>query len=256
MLLKTQGAFLIMTLIDSSYGELQIAKFGQNADIDTAAAEDVWSVGGLIPFPSAAAVTTIVSSSTADDDGGTGANTVYIDGIDNNGYFLSETVTMNGISAVTLTNQFRHVNRMYAVVSGSGLTNAGIIQVKHGSTVLCEIPASVGQSQTTGYVLPANWQQGRLEQIYINVNKTVANTIVSAQFMIKPDGGSWRNVYPITLSTTRNQVEHRETYKTPLTFAPLTAFRWHVASVSANDTAVEAGLDIVGFGLSTPLENQ
>lgn len=241
------------SFLDDQAGAVQVGKFGQNLDIDTTTdPEDVWSYGGLIPFPSTGAVTTIVSDSTDDDNGGIGANTVIVDGIQSDGYRLMETVTLNGTSAVTLSNQFRHVNRAYAVASGSNKTNVGTIQIKHGATVIGEIPSALGQTMTSGYVLPADWKDGGyLEQLYINIGKNTGNVITEANFKIMPDGESWRTLFPITLNSARDQLQFIKTYYTPLHFAPLTCFRWEVTSVDANNTAAQAGFDLVLHGKST-----
>ena len=78
--------------------------FGFN-DAVGSSAETIWSVGGTYTFPSTATALTVVSSS-ANDDGnpvGTGARTVTIEGLDANYLPVSETVTMNGTTDVTTT---------------------------------------------------------------------------------------------------------------------------------------------------------
>ena len=56
---------------------------GHNADIDSAAGEDLWEAGGLWAPLSTAETMNITSTSANDDDGNTGAETVLIQGVDN-----------------------------------------------------------------------------------------------------------------------------------------------------------------------------
>lgn len=76
--------------------------------------------------------TVSISSSSADDDGspaGTGALTVKIDGIDRTGAAATETVTMNGQTAVTTTETYAKITAITVVTVGTGGTNAGDLYV-------------------------------------------------------------------------------------------------------------------------------
>lgn len=151
------------TVLKSHYPGVH--KFGLNLDIDTTTdPEDVWTVGGKYSFPSAAAATTIVSDDTNDDGAplGTGARTVEVQGLDSDWLLTTETVTMDGTSAVTLTTQFLRVFRAKVLTVGSGGVNAGTIQVKHGSTVLAEISAGSGQTLMAIYTVPDDYLWGEL----------------------------------------------------------------------------------------------
>lgn len=138
-------------------GHSVILKDAVNADIDIAAEEDVWSAGGTITYLSAADTLDVVSGDAADDDGSTGATEVTIYGLDANYNEISEPVTMDGTSEVTTTSEFLRVNYAVVTSSGSGNTNAGVIDI-HDTTngnTQASIPAGASISKETHYTVPA-----------------------------------------------------------------------------------------------------
>jgi hypothetical protein len=92
--------------------------------------------------------TVSISSSSADDDGapaGTGALTVKIDGIDRNGAAATETVTMNGQTAVATTETYMKVTAVTALTFGVGAANAGDLYVIRAgeSTLTAGVPDTI-----------------------------------------------------------------------------------------------------------------
>jgi hypothetical protein len=161
-----QGAFEPFGL-QVSRGQIQghstVIVFGYNPDVDTSE-ETVWPDGGTIPHPTSASVLKISSSSTDDTSAGTGARTVYIEGLDGNYAVVSETVTLNGQTAVNTTNSYLYVNSFYVATVGSGGANAGNINAGTGTVtagvpaVLYDIIATGYNNRTTGhYCVPAGY---------------------------------------------------------------------------------------------------
>lgn len=150
-----------------SRGEIQghstVIVFGYNPDVDTSE-ETIWPDGGLIPHPTAASVLKISSSSASDTSDGTGAQTVFIEGVDGDFNVISETVVLNGQTAVNTTKSYLYVNSFYVATVGSGGANAGNINAGTG-TVTSGVPAvlydiiAIGYNQrTTGhYCVPAGF---------------------------------------------------------------------------------------------------
>lgn len=132
-------------------GHSNVVVFGYNPDLDTSE-ESVWPNGGTVPHPTVAA-TLKISSGSNDDDGdpaGTGAQTVYIEGLDGDYNVVSETVILNGQTAVNTTNQYLYINQFYVLTVGSGGANAGIIYAGTGD-VTTGIPAVIYDLINTGY---------------------------------------------------------------------------------------------------------
>ena len=122
-------------------GHRNVTVFGFNGDVDTSQVS-VWPLPSLISFPATALQMKVSSTSANDTSAGTGAWTVVVQGLDENYNEVSETVTMNGQTAVTMTNALLRVNYASVVTTGSGNSAAGDIYVGTG-TVTAGVPATV-----------------------------------------------------------------------------------------------------------------
>jgi len=91
--------------------------------------ETIWDGGGIYAYPAAAATMYVSSSSANDDAAGTGARTIFVQGLDANYDEISETVIMDGQTQVATANEYLRVYRAYVLTAGSGATNAGDIYV-------------------------------------------------------------------------------------------------------------------------------
>ena len=151
-----------------------LRKFGMNdAVAGTSTTQDVWPVGTPRTLPTSAGVVSVSSSSTSDDGdpAGTGAQTIQIDGLNSDYLEISESVTLNGTSAVTTTQSFLRINRAYVTLSGSATWNVGDITMSIGGNTQAFIEATEGQTHQTMYTVPANkvllikqyrWTVGRM----------------------------------------------------------------------------------------------
>jgi len=229
-----------------AYHETQF-KFGFNPDIDDSL-ETIWAEGGLYSYLSAASVLKISSSSTDDASAGTGARTITISGLDANYDEISESVTLNGQTAVNTTQSFLRVFRMIVNTAGSGGQNAGVIYAGTG-TVTSGVPANkygtiaVGDNQT----LMCFWTVPRgytayLYQVDISMNTEVANKYGTVSIVARPEGGVFNIKDKFALS---QDIIHQE-FKHPIKFAEKTDLEVRAIASSSNaNLAVSAGLDIV-----------
>ena len=142
--------------------ELQVARgqiayhssfqiFGYNPDVDQTE-ETVWANSGIVPHPTVASVLKISSTSNNDDGDpvGTGALTVLITGLDGDYNVVSDTITLNGQTAVNTQNSYLYVNGFTVLTVGSGGVNAGTIYAGTG-TVTAGVPAVVYDVIAPGY---------------------------------------------------------------------------------------------------------
>ena len=116
------------------YGSSTWNKFGYNADID-GAAEIVASFGGTFNIMTSADTLNVVSTANSDNSGGQAARTIVLVGIDANGDYQEETVTMNGQTPVTTVNTWLGINRAYVASVGTFNYNAGNITISDTSAV-------------------------------------------------------------------------------------------------------------------------
>jgi len=151
-----QVPFLIAVAQGSVTGYSSVNKFGHNPA--ATAGDDIWSAGGSYNFyPTNAAAMEIVSTDTNDVSGGAGAQSVTVFGLDGNWDEISETVTMNGTTAVDLTNTYRRMSRAFVNTIGTADSNVGAIVIEEdGSTgeTGAYIAAGDGQTQQAIYTIP------------------------------------------------------------------------------------------------------
>lgn len=166
-------------------GHSAISVFGYNPDVDTAE-ESIWPDGGIVPHPTVASVLKISSSSTDDTSAGTGARTVTIVGLDGSYNQVSESITLNGQTAVNTTNSYLYVNGFYVASTGSGGANAGNINAGTGvvtagvPAVLYDIIATGYNNRTTAhYCVPAGYT-GYLTTGVITTGQASGSTSVTA----------------------------------------------------------------------------
>jgi len=222
-------------------------KFGFNADVDDSL-ETVWAQGGLYSYLTSASVLKVSSSSTADTSAGTGARTVELSGLDTNYDEISETVTLNGQTAVNTTNEFLRINRMVVRSAGSGGQNAGVIYAGTG-TVTTGVPANkyatiaIGDNQT----VMALWTVPRgytayLLQTDITVATTQNNKYCTVHLVSRPDG----EVFQIKDKFVKAESSVHQAYTIPLKFEEKTDIEVRAIGDSAGaDIAISAGLDII-----------
>jgi hypothetical protein len=183
-----QGAYEPFEL-QVSRGQIQahsvVTVAGYNSDVDQSW-EMITPVGNL-SYPAAALQMTVSSADSDDTSAGTGARTVLIIGLDANYAVISETVTMNGQTAVTTTNSFLRINSMLVTTAGSSLANEGIIYIGTG-TVTSGVPATIynviasgfNNATSSQYTVPAGYT-GYLAVARIGLAQDAGTTLITAR---------------------------------------------------------------------------
>ena len=218
-----------------------IHKFGANPEIDTGTVpEDIWDGGGAYPFPSAADTTTIVSSSTADDAAGTGARTVQVFGLDANWADIEEVVTMDGTSAVTLTNDYLRVFRTKVLTAGSSETNVGTLTIQVGGTTVGQVQPDTGQSLMAIFTSAAG-EKWQLLSWYVSITGKTAG-VAEIALQTRVDGGAWQTKM-FAQVTESNSINY--TFPVPQVIDGKTDVRVRALDVGANDTAIGSTFGLV-----------
>lgn len=175
---------------------------GENPDVDSAAYEDIWYQGGTMTYPAAALQMTVSSDSANDTSAGTGARTVLISGVNSAYEAISETVTLNGTTAVTTTNSFLRINKMAVETVGTGLTNAGTVYIGTGvvaggipATIYNTIPTGSNNSLSFSYTIPAGYT-GYLLYSRLTVGQASGTTGTTARLIVTD--GVTNNISMIT----------------------------------------------------------
>jgi hypothetical protein len=139
-------------------------KYAINDDIDSAAEEDIWCVGGSYVWPAANQQMHVVSSSVEDDpakadtSAGTGIHSIRIYYLDSTFVEKTTDVTLNGTGEVdtTATDIFR-INRVRPLIVGTGKKAAGNIDIynmaSHG-TIYSRIATGFTKGRQLIYTVP------------------------------------------------------------------------------------------------------
>jgi len=184
------------------YASLVVIR-GRNPDVDIATVpEDLIPQGGVYAFQTAAQSLEVLSASAADTAAGTGARTVLVNGLDINYLEISETIALNGVTAVplVLTGWFR-VNVFTVTTAGSGQVNAGTItlRVAAAGASLSVIEIGFGIAHSGVYTVPADHtvviismltsstDGSGAARLQVQVRESAANNVFVARLLI----GMW-----------------------------------------------------------------
>jgi len=223
-------------------GHKTLFKFGINGDVGTSV-ETVWAQGGTYVYPASATVMKISSSSADDTSAGTGARTISIAGLDSSYNEISETVILDGQTAVNTVNSYLRISRMFVVTAGSGATAAGTIYAGTG-TVTSGVPATVygmialnaNQTQMAFWTVPAGYTL-YLTGLFYTSGNTNANAWTNFQLIQRPLGGVFRQQ---SSSRVPGNGDFVVDLHTPLAFAEKTDIEVRaVASTSPSNVSAE-----------------
>ena len=221
-------------------GHRNVTVFGFNGDVDQTQVS-VWPLPSLITFPAAALQMTVSSTSANDTAAGTGARTVVVQGLDANYNEVTETVTLNGQTAVTMSASLLRVNYAYVATAGSGNSAAGDIYIGTG-TVTAGVPATsydiikVDYNTTTtgSYTVPAGYT-AYVAQGLFSTGQPSGTTQVQGRLLTR----GLNNIRMTAAITTLNNGVANYVFEYPLAVPEKTTIE-ATAIASANNNAVSS----------------
>ena len=221
-------------------GHRNVTVFGFNGDVDQTQVS-VWPLPSLITFPAAALQMTVSSTNANDTAAGTGARTVVVQGVDANYNEVTETVTLNGQTAVTMSASLLRVNYAYVATAGSGNSAAGDIYIGTG-TVTAGVPATVYDiikfdynTTTTGsYTIPAGYT-AYISQGLFSTGQPSGTTQVQGRLLTR----GTNNIRMTAALTTLNNGVANYVFEYPLAVPEKTTIE-ATAIASANNNAVSS----------------
>jgi len=169
--------------------------------------EHLFSASVAFTDLAAATLLKISAASANDTSAGTGARTVLVCGINGNYEPISETVTLNGQTAVLTVNTYLAVTGMEVLTAGSGLKNAGIIYAADdGATVTSGVPATLilctipvgGNISFSGNTITPIGSKYRLKCITVGNRAQIVDTYIK----VKEYGGLWKYILTVPASAT------------------------------------------------------
>lgn len=176
-------------------GHKALYKFGYNPDVN-GEEETVWAQGGNMTYPTSA-VTMFVSSTSANDaNGGTGANSILIQGLDENYDEIEETVFLNGQTQVATQLAYLRVYRAFVTLAGTGGTSGGTIYIGSSgatggvpnTTVYANLSFG-NQTQIAAYTVPAGYTL-YVDDINFTAALSQANKTATCSFVSRTFGSN------------------------------------------------------------------
>lgn len=218
-------------------GHRTLYKFGYNPDVN-GDEETVWEQGGYYPWLDSAVTMFVSSTSVNDTSGGSGANTILIQGLDENYIEIEETITLNGQTQVTTQLSYLRVYRAFVTLAGSSGTSGGIIYIGSsgatGGVPNGTVYANLGignQTQIAAYTVPAGHTL-YLDEINITAALNLANKRVNVSFHTR-DFGS--NVFRTRFINVLQSSQLKQLFKYPQDFAEKTDVEIRVSTNTTNN---------------------
>ena len=212
-------------------------KFGYNPDVN-GDEETVWAEGGDYPWLDNA-VTMFVSSSSANDtSGGTGANTIIIQGLDEDYNEIEETVVLSGQTQIATQLSYLRVYRAYVTLAGSAGTSGGTISIASSGatggvpdgTVYASL-ALGNQTQIAAYTVPAGYTL-YIDEINFTAALNIANKRVNASFHTRKFGS---NVFTTNFINVLQSSQLKQLFKYPQPFTEKTDLECRVSTNTSNN---------------------
>ena len=141
---------IIIDVNNLAEGSIHVHRAGYNPTLQNGAEELVWGHSSDDQYYSATAATHNLVSSSASDT----AVQVYIQGLDSSWNLQSETVTLNGTTAVNTTKQYIRVLQTIVV---DGHEPVGNITIKDSTNVVAYIAIGFGRGLKGAYTIPAGY---------------------------------------------------------------------------------------------------
>jgi len=227
--------------------------YGFNTDVD--AAEDVIEQGGdYAGFPVIALddcePVELLSSDAADDATGTGARTVRVHGLNDEGDLDTETVTLDGTTPVPTVEEWFRVHRLEVLTAGSGGVNAGTITARHATTegnVFAVMTIGANVTKMAVATIPRNKVGYVTRRAAMISNIASGGTAVEASTVLqtRSQGGVWLSHRPLVLTNLDGQPVHD--VPVGLALPAYTDVRERVAATSATnmDATAEFAIGLV-----------
>lgn len=176
-------------------GHRDVSRFGLNPDLG--GLESIWDHNGVYVFPPAAIQMEVSSDSASDAAAGTGVRTVLVTGLNANYDEISETVTLNGTTAVLTVALFLRVFNCICLTFGSTGAQVGNIWVGEGvvtagvpATVYAKVRIGFGQAQMTQYTVPRGYTAYLLE-VSAAASATTSNKRTIFSLRVRLFGGGF-----------------------------------------------------------------
>jgi len=203
----------------------------------------LWELTGTTQyaFPASAVTMTFASTSASDNT----RATILISGLNSTWDAITETVTLNGTSNVTTTNQFLRINSMIMTSTGTGqTTNVGTITAKNGGITYAQMNAGVGRSQAAVYSVPNGYTMYITSINAFNGDAAPGNAI---NYQVKTTNNAQTNPVTLTVLQTAWDQKYQVVRNNPFPYTQKTDIQWQYSTASGTHSV---GLILQGILIS------
>lgn len=172
---------------------------GYTNNLGTASNTTVWAGNSLYTYLSAATFLTLSSSSANDTAAGTGARTVFVQGLDANYNLITETMSLAGLSAVATANAYLRVFRIFVLTSGSTGSNEGVLYLGSGL-----ITAGVPANKYAIALIGDNMSFAAIYTVPAGYTAYVINAVTSVGKGKDCEYSTWVKPFGMSMRKTRN----------------------------------------------------
>ena len=203
----------------------------------------LWELTGTTQyaFPASAVTMTLASTSASDNT----RATILVSGLNSTWDAITETVTLNGTSNVTTTNQFLRINNMIMTSTGTGqTTNVGIITAKNGGITYSQISAGIGRSQAAVYSVPNGYTMYLGSINAFNGDAAAGNAI---NYQVKSTNNAQTNPVTLTVLQTAWDSKYQVIRNNLFPYTQKTDIQWQFSTASGTHSV---GLILQGVLIS------
>ena len=207
-------------------------KFGFNSAV-TNSEETIWDQGGLYAYPPSASVMKVSSDNTGDT-----TTVVFLEGLDANYEAVSESVTLNGQTAVNTTNSYLRVFRARVTSNeptGNVYIGTGTVTTGVPANVYAKITAGENQTLMAVYTVPAGHTL-YLTRGTISSGTEIANKYITGRLKVRPFGEVLQTKAVVTISNNFIFFD----WEAPLKVTEKSDIEACAIASSAADTAISA----------------
>ena len=130
-------------------GHDALLKFGTRTSVSANTPSSIWEGNtDLYAYMTTAQQLKVVSSSASDTLAGTGARTLFLQGVDGSHNEITETINMAGLTTVTTVNSYFRIYRAFVVTCGTAVTNVGKITIRNNAATVEQAVINAGDGQT------------------------------------------------------------------------------------------------------------
>ena len=203
----------------------------------------LWELTGTTQyaFPASAVTMTLASTSASDNT----RATILVSGLNSSWDAITETVTLNGVTGVTTTNQFLRINSMVMTSTGTGqTTNVGIITAKNGGITYAQMNAGVGRSQAAVYSVPNGYTMYITSINAFNGDAAPGNAI---NYQVKSTNNNLLNPVTLTVLQTAWDQRYQVVRNNPFPYTQKSDLQWQYSTASGTHSV---GLILQGILIS------